>query len=148
MDFLLYQLKVALFFLAVYIFFRLLLVKETLHALNRAVLLLSILLSAVLPLCVITVHVDATASFASLLRSGSDAASLDTDTFNWTLLLLCAYALGVLAVLVSVLIASAADSQGREASAAGWYGHSPYRQGGVSDELDEVHNTLQGGLLF
>ena len=33
MVFLLYQLKVALFFLAVYIFFRLLLVKETLHAL-------------------------------------------------------------------------------------------------------------------
>ena len=42
--------------------------------------------------------------FAPLLRSGSDAASLDTDTFNWTLLLLCAYALGVLAVLVSVLV--------------------------------------------
>ena len=104
MVFLLYQLKVALFFLAVYIFFRLLLVKETLHALNRAVLLLSILLSAVLPLCVITVHVDAAASFAPLLRSGSDAASLDADAFNWTLLLLCAYALGVLAVLVSMLV--------------------------------------------
>ena len=52
--FLLYDIKVALLIAVFYLFFRLLLARETLHRLNRAVLLFTAALSWVLPLCVIT----------------------------------------------------------------------------------------------
>ena len=52
--FLLYDIKVALLIAVFYLFFRLLLARETLHLLNRAVLLFTAALSWVLPLCVIT----------------------------------------------------------------------------------------------
>ena len=55
-DFLIYDLKVAVLIAAFYFCYRLLMERETMHRLNRIVLLSSILLSLVLPLCVITLH--------------------------------------------------------------------------------------------
>ena len=55
-DLILYDLKVAALIAVFYLFYRLLLARETTHALNRAVLLSAIVLAAVLPLCVITFH--------------------------------------------------------------------------------------------
>ena len=55
-TFLLYDLKVALLIAVFYMFYRLLAARETFHRLNRAVLLASVVLSMVLPLCVVTVH--------------------------------------------------------------------------------------------
>ena len=54
--FLIYDLKVAVLIAAFYFCYRLLMERETMHRLNRIVLLSSILLSLVLPLCVITLH--------------------------------------------------------------------------------------------
>ena len=58
MEFLVYQSKVAVCLAVLYLFFRVLMGGVRLHALNRVIVLLSMLLSAVLPLVVITVHLD------------------------------------------------------------------------------------------
>jgi len=55
-EFLIYDLKVAVLIAVFYFCYRLLMERETMHRLNRIVLLSSILLSMVLPLCVITLH--------------------------------------------------------------------------------------------
>ncbi|MBQ8046460.1 MAG: M56 family metallopeptidase [Prevotella sp.] len=55
-QFLIYDLKAALLTAVFYVFWRLLLSKDTFHSLNRMVLLSTAVLSFVLPLCVITVH--------------------------------------------------------------------------------------------
>ena len=55
-EFLIYNLKVIVLMAVFYFCYRLLMERETMHRLNRIVLLSSILLSLVLPLCVITLH--------------------------------------------------------------------------------------------
>lgn len=55
-EFLIYDLKVAVLIAVFYFCYRLLMERETMHQLNRIVLLSSILLSLALPLCVITLH--------------------------------------------------------------------------------------------
>ena len=54
--FLTYDLKVAALIAVFYMFYRLLLSRETFHRVNRMVLLLTAIASYVLPLCVITLH--------------------------------------------------------------------------------------------
>ncbi len=56
MAFLLYDLKVAVLIAAFYFCYRLLMERDTLHRLNRVVLLVTLVLSLVLPLCVVTFH--------------------------------------------------------------------------------------------
>ena len=65
-DLILYDLKVAALIAVFYLFYRLLLARETTHALNRMVLLSAIALSAVLPLCVITIHRTSPSPFEGL----------------------------------------------------------------------------------
>ena len=55
-EFLIYQGKVAVVLTVFYMFYRLLLSKDTFHRFNRIVLLGTAALSFVLPLCVITIH--------------------------------------------------------------------------------------------
>ena len=55
-DLIYYDLKVAALIAVFYLFYMLLLARETTHALNRFVLLAGIALSVVLPLCIITIH--------------------------------------------------------------------------------------------
>ena len=55
-NFLIYDLKVAVCIAVFYMFYRLLLSKETFHRVNRIVLLSTAVLSFILPLCVITMH--------------------------------------------------------------------------------------------
>lgn len=55
-EFLIYECRAAVTMAAFYMFYRLFLSKETLHAFNRTVLLVTAVLSLVLPLCVITIH--------------------------------------------------------------------------------------------
>ena len=56
MDFLIYDAKVAVLIAVFYMFYRLMLARETFHRTNRVVLLLTAVASFVLPLCVITMH--------------------------------------------------------------------------------------------
>lgn len=103
MPFLVYQLKVALLFLALYIFFRLFLSKESFHAFNRAVVLLSILLSLMLPFCVVTLHVSAAASPVQVPGLSEFVPSVqESSGFDWAALLIAVYITGAAAVLLSV----------------------------------------------
>ena len=58
-DFIYYDLKMAALIAVFYLFYQLLLAREAMPSLNRAVLLTAIALSLVLPLCVVTIHVSA-----------------------------------------------------------------------------------------
>ena len=53
-NFLIYDAKVAVLIIVFYMFYRLMLSRETFHRVNRVVLLLTAIASFVLPLCVIT----------------------------------------------------------------------------------------------
>ena len=55
-DFLIYDAKVAVLIAVFYMFYRLLLSRETFHRVNRIVLLLTAVASFILPFCVITMH--------------------------------------------------------------------------------------------
>ena len=57
--FLMYQLKVAVILASFYLLYALLLRRETWHRLNRAILLSSMALSLIIPLCKITIHREA-----------------------------------------------------------------------------------------
>ena len=56
LGFLIYDAKVAALIAIFYMFYRLLLARETFHRVNRVMLLLTAIASFVLPLCVITLH--------------------------------------------------------------------------------------------
>ena len=56
MDFLIYDVKVAVLIAVFYMFYRLMLSHETFHRVNRLVLLTTAVASFVLPLCVFTMH--------------------------------------------------------------------------------------------
>ena len=70
--FLLYIGKVAILLAVFYLFYRLLMERETFHRFNRAILLLSVLIAFILPLCEITLHKTVVA--ASTSASGSNVA--------------------------------------------------------------------------
>ena len=112
--FLIYEGKAAVALLVFYLFYRFLLKKETFHRLNRAVLVGTMLLSFVLPLCVITVRKPIEAlpvafdvppdgtkgGIESVLAAGKGAAWIQAGP---TVLLVLFWA-GVAVVLVHVLI--------------------------------------------
>ena len=72
-DLICYDLKVAALIAVFYLFHMLLLARETTHTLNRVSLLMGLVLSAVLPLCVITLH--RTVFIDSSLQSEMDAGA-------------------------------------------------------------------------
>ena len=65
-DFLIYDAKVAVLIVVFYMFYRLLLARESFHRVNRAVLLLTAVASFVLPLCVITMHKTVTVAMPAV----------------------------------------------------------------------------------
>ena len=67
--FLLYIGKVAILLAVFYLFYRLLMERETFHRFNRAILLLSVLIAFILPLCEITLHKTVAAASTSASRS-------------------------------------------------------------------------------
>ena len=111
-DLIYYDLKVAALVAVFYLFYMLLLARETTHGLNRLVLLAGIGLSAVLPLCIITFHRTVLVE-GVLPTAADDAATGDFvagpavemlgQDFDWTLplaVLLLSGAFGRLLYLV------------------------------------------------
>ena len=72
-DFLTYDLKVAVLLAVFYMFYRLMLARETFHRVNRIVLLLTAVASFVLPLCVITMHETVTMEMPQMPLVDTDA---------------------------------------------------------------------------
>ena len=109
-EFLIYQGKAAIALAVFYMFYRLLLSKETFHRFNRIVLLGTAALSFVLPLCVITfkevVVVPAmTASSETFTCEVAGTAAMLPEVSEpiWPVILCSLFALGALAVLVHVV---------------------------------------------
>ncbi len=107
MGFLIYDLKVAVLLAVFYMFYRLLLSRETLHRMNRVVLLTTAVASFILPLCVITMHetvvVNAAAGHIGL---GSLRVSVEDEPplTWWQVVLPVVYTIGVVATVAYTLI--------------------------------------------
>ncbi len=106
-DFLIYDAKVAVLIVVFYMFYRLLLSKETFHRVNRIVLLSTALLSFVLPLCVITTHQTVVLDGVPAVSVGAlQPAVLEEDctTPLWQTVIPILYIIGVLATLGHTLL--------------------------------------------
>ncbi len=105
-EFLIYDLKVAVLLAVFYMFYRLMLAHETFHRVNRIVLLLTAVLSFVLPLCVITIHETVTMQRAANVAVGSfqvDMMNEEPATPLWQIVLPILFIIGMVATLVRTL---------------------------------------------
>ena len=108
-EFLTYDLKVAVLLAVFYMFYRLMLARETFHRVNRIVLLLTAVASFVLPLCVITFHETVTLElpmdFITPPEVGGDRGGLsnlpveEPKTPLWQILLPILFIMGMVATL-------------------------------------------------
>ena len=103
-TFLTYQLKVAVIMAVFYIFYRLFLIKDSWHRLNRIVLLSTALLSFLLPVCIITIHKTEVLPMpvAQLMQTVSSTPDQPSTPW-WHIALMTVYAAGVVFVLARVL---------------------------------------------
>ena len=106
-EFLTYDLKVAVMLAVFYMFYRLLLARETFHRVNRIVLLLTAVASFVLPLCVITMHETVTVEAVPTIQVGDmmmNAAPIaEPATPWWQILLPILFIIGMVATLGNTL---------------------------------------------
>ena len=103
-DFLVYDAKVAVLIVVFYMFYRLLLSKETFHRVNRVVLLLTAVLSFVLPLCVITLHKTVTLDVAPTVSVGNLQTEIAEEKPEvWQIVLPIIFIIGVVVTLAYTL---------------------------------------------
>ena len=105
-EFLTYDLKVAVLLAVFYMFYRLMLSRETFHRVNRIVLLLTAVASFVLPLCVITIHETVVMQRVGHVAVGSfqaDAIDEETAMPLWQIILPVLFITGMVATLVRTL---------------------------------------------
>lgn len=110
-DTLLYFGNVALTMVAMAMGYRLLLKRETFHGLNRAVLLLCLVLPWILPFCGLTLH---RTLLATELPHLNEAAIADTSPYSttwWMAALLAIYCIGVGVMLARSIIAIIATAR-------------------------------------
>ncbi len=111
-DFLIYQGKAAIALAVFYMFYRLLLSKETFHRFNRIVLLGTAALSFILPLCVITfvkvvvLPAMTTSSETVLGEVAGTAVTMVPETSEpiWPIILCIIFCIGALTVLTNTVI--------------------------------------------
>ena len=110
-EFLIYQGKTAVILAVFYMFYRLLLSKDTFHRFNRIILLATAALSSVLPLCVITIHevvmipaVQSTPQMFENATIGSVEGVAEVSAPIWPYVLCSIFALGAFSVLVMTII--------------------------------------------
>ena len=109
-DFLLYDLKVAALIIVFYMFYRLLLSRETFHRVNRLVLLLTATASFVLPLCVITTHQTVAVAMPEVTIGDVQAelvAESEPKPALWEVVLPVIYIIGIAATLGHTLLSLA-----------------------------------------
>ena len=110
-EFLIYQGKTAIALAVFYLFYRLLLSKETFHRFNRIVLLGTAALSFVLPLCVITIRKVVTLPYTPVADEQAETvlemATTVTETASapvWPAIICGIFVLGALTVLSMAVI--------------------------------------------
>ena len=105
-GFLIYDAKVAVLIVVFYMFYRLLLSKETFHRVNRVVLLSTAVLSFILPLCVITMHKTVVMSAMPVVSVGDVQMEVaaDEQPALWQYVVPLLYIIGVVVVLSRTLL--------------------------------------------
>ena len=105
-DFLTYDLKVAVLIAVFYMFYRLLLSKETFHRVNRIVLLTTAVASFVLPLCVITMHETVVAEMPTVKVGELSAVAITEEASApwWQRTLTTLFVIGMVATLTHTLL--------------------------------------------
>ena len=105
-DFLIYDAKVAVLIAIFYMFYRLMLARETFHRVNRLTLLLTAAASFVLPLCVITLHETVTVEAVPKVLVGDVQMEIATDPEPqlWQILLPTLFIIGIMATLGHTLM--------------------------------------------
>ena len=105
-GFLIYDAKVAVLIVVFYMFYRLLLSKETFHRVNRVVLLSTAVLSFLLPLCVITMHKTVVLDAVPMVSVGDVQMEVaaDEQPALWQYVLPLLYIIGVVVVLSHTLL--------------------------------------------
>jgi len=105
-DFLIYDAKVALLIAIFYMFYRLMLARETFHRVNRLTLLLTAAASFVLPLCVITLHKTVRMEASPMVSVGNLQMEMAADAGPewWQVLLPAIFIIGVVATLGHTLM--------------------------------------------
>ena len=105
-DFLIYDAKVAVLIAIFYMFYRLMLARETFHRVNRLTLLLTAAASFVLPLCVITLHETVTVEAVPMVSVGNLQMEVAADAGPewWQVLLPAIFIIGVVATLGHTLM--------------------------------------------
>ena len=100
-NFLIYDAKVAVLIIVFYMFYRLMLSRETFHRVNRVVLLLTAVASFVLPLCVITMHKTVRMEAVPTVSVGDLQMEVAADAGLewWQMLLPLIFIIGVVATL-------------------------------------------------
>ena len=104
-DFLIYDAKVAVLIIVFYMFYRLMLSKETFHRVNRMVLLLTAVASFVLPLCIITLHRTVTVEGMPTVAVGNLQMEVAEETAPevWQVVLPLIFIIGVAMTLAHTL---------------------------------------------
>ena len=104
-NFLIYDAKVAVLIIVFYMFYRLMLSRETFHRVNRVVLLLTAVASFVLPLCVITMHKTVRMEAVPMVSVGNLQMEVAADAGPewWQMLLPLIFIIGVVATLGQTL---------------------------------------------
>ncbi len=113
-EFLIYDLKVAVLIAAFYFCYRLLMERDTMHRLNRVVLLAGLALSLLLPLCVITFHKTAWIEMDTTVSASTGAGvapavaaqpvSSFWETIGWQHLIATIVVIGMLVRLYYVVM--------------------------------------------
>ena len=101
MNFLIYDAKVAVLIVVFYMFYRLMLSRETFHRVNRVVLLLTAIASFVLPLCAITLHKTVTLAVRPTVSVGEFQVGVVEETRPelWQMVLPYLFIIGVVLTL-------------------------------------------------
>ena len=104
-NFLIYDAKVAVLIIVFYMFYRLMLSRETFHRVNRVVLLLTAVASFVLPLCVITMHKTVRMEAVPRVSVGDLQMEVAADAGPewWQMLLPLIFIIGVMVTLGQTL---------------------------------------------
>ena len=105
-DFLIYDAKVALLIAIFYMFYRLMLARETFHRVNRLTLLLTAAASFILPLCIITLHKTVRMEAVPMVSVGNLQMEVAADAGPewWQVLLPAIFIIGVVATLGHTLM--------------------------------------------
>ena len=102
--FLAYNAKVAVCLAVFYLFYKVLLSRETFHRLNRAVLVGIIVSSFLLPVCRVTIYREVPVAPASVTAETAIESAAGQPMFDWTLLLAAVFAAGAAAATLRTAV--------------------------------------------